>query len=122
MVPPGASTSVHVKGDGTVCRHVPVSGQPSTAHVGEQPSSPVVLPSSHTSPSSITPLPHTVVWQWKEQPSPFVVLPSSHCSPGSMMPLPQTFTSHAVEQPSPFVALASSQGSGPSTMPSPQDA
>src|SRR5581483_1038974 len=65
-------------------------------HVAEQPSPLVVLPSSHVSPTSTIPFPHTSNWQAAEQPSPPTVLPSSHCSP-----LPTT--------PSPHVASAERQ-------------
>src|SRR5206468_2974237 len=57
--------------------------------VDEQPSPDTVLPSSHCSPASTTPLPHSgggggvSIVQSAEQPSPSTVLPSSHCSPAS---------------------------------------
>src|SRR5262249_53953973 len=49
----------------------------------------VVLPSSHSSSQSMTPLPTSSIVQWAEQPSQSAVLPSSHCSPGSRWPSPQ---------------------------------
>src|SRR6185369_14955808 len=56
----------------------------------EQPSPLVVLPSSHCSPLSTLPLPHTgSMVQEAEQPSPGTSLPSSHSSPGSTLPSPQ---------------------------------
>src|SRR5262249_23664464 len=62
----------------------------SSWQVDEQPSPSVVLPSSHSSPTSTTLSPHDSRRQNPEQPSPPTLLPSSHCSPASMMPLPQS--------------------------------
>src|SRR5262245_7852615 len=63
------------------------SPQNSVRQVEEQPSFEVTLPSSHCSPQSIFPSPHSTR-QKLEQPSQSVRLPSSHCSPGSRLPLP----------------------------------
>ena len=57
----------------------------------EQPSPSMLLPSSHSSPSSSMPSPQkgsTV--QIAEQPSPSMLLPSSHSSPSSRIPSPQS--------------------------------
>src|SRR4029077_18204978 len=54
-----------------------------------QPSQSAVLPSSHSSPQSTTPLPTTSRVQAVEHPSQSLVLPSSHCSPASSTPSPQ---------------------------------
>src|SRR5690349_13422216 len=54
------------------------------------PGVPLLGPSSHCSPHSRIPLPHTSRWHVAEQPSQAVVLPSSHCSPSSTLPLPHT--------------------------------
>jgi len=72
IVPPGASTSVHVKGDGTVDCHVPVNGQASNTHVAEQPSPLVVLPSSQSSPASIVPSPRPRARKWRGRASGWV--------------------------------------------------
>jgi hypothetical protein len=81
----------------------------SISHEAEQPSPSSVFSSSHASPSSIVPLPHSdvlcsdvddelaeldddvppPVLQVLLQPSPFVRLPSSHCSGATLMPSPQ---------------------------------
>src|SRR5262249_60356741 len=45
-----------------------------------QPSSLMVLPSSHCSPAVLTPLPQAVFVQLLSQPSPLMALPSSHSS------------------------------------------
>src|SRR5262245_64134567 len=105
MPPAPSSTRLQVMKPAGPPLHVPVSGQPSKAHVAEQPSPLMVLPSSHVSPDSTTPFPQPCTWHVGEHPSPFVVLPSSHCSPRSRTPFPQTFAAHVVEQPSPLTAL-----------------
>ena len=111
-----------------------------------QPSPEVVLPSSHSSSSSLRPSPHGEAQpevptqtgsarQSALQPSPPKTLPSSHDSSPSRTPSPQTVgwqatpgvgqaepgsTRHASLQPSPGMSLPSSQVSPPITMPSPQ--
>ena len=57
--------------------------------VHASPGAPLAGPSSHCSPHSTVPLPHSRR-QVAEQPSHGVVLPSSHSSPSSLTPLPQT--------------------------------
>src|SRR6266571_7205536 len=147
------------------CSHRPLPQNCSTWQVAEQPSPLVVLPSSHCSPGSSVPLPHTAAQscgqdrgsslasqtrlphrtpsaQPAEQPSPFAVLPSSHCSPASSTPSPHTAgqswgqlrafspdahrplpqndsTWQVAEQPSPFLVLASSHCSPGSSTPLP---
>src|SRR6185436_6547825 len=54
------------------------------------PSELLVLPSSHCSPASTMPSPHTGMMQLFRQPSELLVLPSSHASPASRFPSPQT--------------------------------
>ena len=58
------------------------SGASSIAHVAEQPSPPVSLPSSQVSPSCSTPSPQRSSTHALLQPSPLTRLPSSHASPG----------------------------------------
>ena len=84
----------------------------------------LAAPSSHSSPSSTTPLPHTPgsIVQSPLQPSPSVWFPSSHSSPSSTTPLPHTpgSTVQSAAQPSPSVWFPSSHSSSESTTPSPQ--
>jgi len=76
----------------------------SSLQVGEQPSSGVVLPSSHASAAAMMPSPHlgvhglpgtrhcqpaSTLWQSAEHPSPPVVLPSSQPSLAVAVPFPQ---------------------------------
>lgn len=85
-----------------------------------QPSPSVKLPSSHSSPSVWTLLPHPVAVQLKSQPSPFMKLASSHCSLPLITPFPHsTSILHRDEHPSPSFLFPSSQSSPSSVMPSP---
>src|SRR5262245_36066262 len=75
----------------------------SSSQVAEQPSPSSVLPSSHCSPRSSTPLPQTgdppcTRWHWASHRSSGLPLevPSSHCSPGSTTPLPQVLVQPAM--------------------------
>src|SRR6185295_16350078 len=54
------------------------------------PGAPLDAPASHSSPQSMTPLPHVSCVQIGEQPSQGSVLPSSHSSLTSSVPLPYT--------------------------------
>src|SRR5262249_37292267 len=61
-----------------------------------QPSPGRSLPSSQSSPGSITRLPHNAgAEQSASQPSPEMLLPSSHASPGSTWPSPQCSGTHS---------------------------
>src|SRR5262249_61948817 len=83
----------------------------SRAQSALQPSPSVRFPSSHSSPRSTIPSPHSLV-QAAEQPSPLTVLPSSHSSPGSTRPLPQR------KQPVRSKRQTASQARGPPASPS----
>src|SRR5581483_3177530 len=121
----------------------------SMAHADEQPSSSLVLPSSHASGAMTTPSPHTgahvdgepvhakpASMAHDEQPSPSARFASSHCSVPCTTPSPQRWhtllpdasaahvhpssTPQVDEQPSPSSRLPSSHSSGEVTAPSPQ--
>src|SRR5262249_62154619 len=93
------------------------------------PSHSLPLPSSHCSPGSRIPLPHSSSLQLAEQPSPLVVFRSSHCSPHSswMVPFPHTQGRGATRvqlavhgSPCVPLRLPSSQSSLPSLTPFPR--
>lgn len=85
----------------------------SISHVLLHPSQLNVLSSSHISPTSMIPLPHTgssSTWQVLLHPSPLLVLPSSHCSTTpllvSTLPFPQVILLDLPPHPDPqFVLL-----------------
>ena len=119
----------------------------STLQSGEQPSPSMLLPSSHSSPSTM-PSPHVEVqalvplhdgsfWQSDEQPSNGMLLPSSQPSAPSILLSPHVVCVHVLglpshfqpisilqpsEQPSPLTRLPSSHCSGKTARPSPQRA
>src|SRR5437867_2184629 len=93
--------------------------QGSRRQVAEQPSPPTAFPSSHSSPTSRTPLPHASSRQVAEQPSPPTVFPSSHSSPTSRSPLPHASSRQVAEQPSPPTVSPSSHSSPTSRTPLP---
>jgi hypothetical protein len=76
----------------SIATQMPLPQYSSNWHTDEQPSPLLMFPSSHSSPTSMTPLPHTLVTSFlhsDEHPSPSRLFPSSHSSPTSMTPLPQ---------------------------------
>ena len=82
------------------------------------------LPSSHCSPASTTPLPHSggvSILQLGSQPSPGTLFPSSHSSlPVHRKPSPHTASLQKLVQASLLLLLPSSHCSSASTTPSPQ--
>src|SRR5262249_32138469 len=89
MVPPGhvcpaTSSPSQTSPHSASMTPLPHSISPSPLH----PSQSAVLPSSHSSPQSTTPLPTTSRVQRAEQPSQSVVFPSSPCSPAATTPSP----------------------------------
>ncbi len=77
-------------------------------------------PSSHSSPQSRIPFPHSSFLHVGEQPSQPVTLKSSQSSPGSTVPLPHRSWRHWWVQPSPSTVLPSSHSSVAASVPSPQ--
>src|SRR5262245_42147703 len=111
---------------------MPLRQRSSDRQFGEQPSPPMLLPSSHCSTQSVfiavapphstgieirllgrcvssTPLPHcSFDKQSPRQPSRLALLPSSHCSPAWGTPSPHRSTTQSAEQPSPLSRSPSS--------------
>src|SRR5262249_31289301 len=100
----------------------PYSGMVGTSivHLAEQPSPGVVLPSSHCSLHSTSPLPQTGSWQALSQQSLSILFWSSHCStPAWTKPSPHEAFVQLFRQLSLLSWLPSSHCSEHSTMPLP---
>src|SRR5262245_34482066 len=74
--------------------HVPLRSELRSGQPGGGGSSTPGAPQSHSSPGSITPLPHTSSWQLCVRPPRPARLPSSHPSPGSTIALPHPNGTH----------------------------
>src|SRR5690606_20423082 len=83
-------------------------------HIGEQPSSDPLLPSSHSSPCCKIPSPQAGSVHALEHASLSLLLPSSHCStPWRTKPSPHMARMHIPTQPSVLLMLPSSHCSTP---------
>src|SRR5262245_30846853 len=98
MFPAPSSRRFHTSPKPAIVQR-PVTSHPRNTQSGEHVSDGAVLPSSHCSPGSRTPLPQMFLRQPVEQPSPLMRLPSSHSSPDSTIEFPHTFGRQTDEQP-----------------------